>query len=63
MLEVGLQGLDPLRQVEGAHLLADDLGMKERLGFDGHAFRSRLGRGGEKASTEEGRASGRSVTN
>src|ERR1051325_3855120 len=32
----------PLRQVEGPHLLPDDLRMKERLGFDRHLLNSRL---------------------
>jgi hypothetical protein len=27
--------------LKGPHLLADDLRMKERLGFDGHPFRDR----------------------
>jgi len=41
MLKPGLGGADMLRQGEGADLLADNLRMKKRLGFDGHESRTR----------------------
>jgi hypothetical protein len=38
MPEPGLQCRDAFRQLEGTYLLADDLRVKERFGFDGHDF-------------------------
>jgi len=36
VLEFGLPAPDALRQVEGPHLLAEDLRVKERFGFERH---------------------------
>ena len=36
MLELGLPSRHVLRQVKRPHLLADDLGMEQGLGFDSH---------------------------
>ena len=38
VLEPGLQALDSFWQLKGTHVLADDLRVEERLGFDGHRF-------------------------
>ena len=50
MLEFGLPVLHTLRQVEGPHLLADDLRVEERFGFERHLFRGRLWSGGKMPS-------------
>jgi hypothetical protein len=50
MLEFGLPVPHALRQVEGPHLLADDLGMEERFGFERHLPGDRVCGAGKKPS-------------
>jgi hypothetical protein len=50
MLEFGLPDRRLLRQVERPHLLAQDLRVEERFGFERHLFSGRLCRAGKKPS-------------
>jgi len=50
MPQFGLPLPRALRQVESPHLLADDLRVKERFGFERHLFSGRLCRDGKKPS-------------
>jgi hypothetical protein len=52
VLELGLPVRDRLREVEGPHLLADDLRMEERFGFESMAIV--LQDGGAGVSKEDG---------
>ena len=49
-LEFGLPVRRVLGQAEGPHLLADDLRVEERFGFEGHLFSGSLCRHGKKPS-------------
>jgi hypothetical protein len=50
VFELGLPVPEALRQVEGPHLLADDLRVEERFGFERHLFSGSLCRAGKKPS-------------
>ena len=50
VLEFRLQVRHALRQVEGAHLLADNLGVEERFGFNSHLLCDSLHGSEEKPS-------------
>ena len=50
VLKFGLPVRHALRQVEGPHLLAEDVRVEERFGFERHLFSGRLCRDGEKPS-------------